>query len=59
MKAERPKSRARVEGKWKSHIFDAPLEGVPEKLRKTKIKQPDSGVEGLFGNNKDDFQKKN
>jgi hypothetical protein len=59
MKEDRPKSRSRVETKWKSHIFEGPLEGVPERLRKTKIKQPDSGTEGLFGVHGPDFQKKN
>lgn len=59
VKVERPKSRSRVEAKWSSHIFDAPLEGVPEKLRKTRIKQKDAGVEGLFGQDQPDFQKKN
>jgi len=38
MKVERPKSRSRVEAKWSSNLFEAPLEGVPERLRKTRIK---------------------
>lgn len=59
MKVERPKSRSRVEAKWSSHIFEAPLEGVPEKLRKTRIKQNDAGTQGLFGKEDPDFQKKN
>jgi len=59
LKAERPKSRARVESHWKSNIFDGPLEGVPERQRKNKIKQKDAGVEGLFGKEDIDFQKKN
>lgn len=59
MKVERPKSRTRVESNWKSHIFEAPLEGVPERMRKTKIKQNDAGVEGLFGKDDIEFQKKN
>lgn len=59
LKADRPKSRARVESHWKSNIFEAPLEGVPERQRKSKIKQNDAGVEGIFGKEDIDFQKKN
>lgn len=59
VKDERPKSRSRVEAKWASHIFDAPLADVPEKQRKTRIGQKDAGVEGLFGKEEADFQKKN
>ena len=59
MKDERPKSRARVESACKSSIFEAPLEGVPERKRKTVIKQNDAGVEGLFGKERQEFVSKN
>ena len=52
VKDVRPKSRSRVESAWKSHIFEGPLEGVPERMRKTTIKQNDAGTEGLFGKEK-------
>lgn len=51
----RPKSRSRVESKWSSTIFEAPLEGVPERMRKTTIRQNDAGTEGIFGSQKAEF----
>jgi hypothetical protein len=59
MKDERPKSRSRVETKWTSTIFEAPLADVQEKPRKIRIGQKDAGVEGLFGKEEPEFQQKN